>query len=93
LLNPHVSVAALQGFKQDKLDRFPYFSTYSLEWEKAPVRLLSQMHTAIVMDPAVQDAIKELVTLAKAKKQAAPPSPSSSSSSSSVVRPATPEQP
>lgn len=90
MLNTHVSVAALQGFKQDKLDRFPYFSTYSLDWEKAPVRLLSQMHTAIVMDPAVQDAIKELVTLAEAKKQAAPPSPSSSSS---VFRPATPEQP
>jgi len=95
-------------FRQTKLDRFPYFTTFSLDWGEAPVRLLSQMHTAIVLDPAVQTAIKGLVTLAEAEqaeraRKRDAESPTSDNNSSSVVdgakpspstssRPATPEQ-
>lgn len=57
--------------RQTDLQNFPYYSTYTLDYSDAAVRLLSQMHTDIIKDPEVQAAIKGLVKIATDVEQKA----------------------
>lgn len=57
--------------RQTDLQNFPYYSTYTLDYSDAAVRLLSQMHTDIIKDPEVQDHIRGLVKVATDAKQKA----------------------
>lgn len=59
---------AQQLLKQTDLFRFPYFTTYSLDFSNAATNMLSQQCTAVMMSEPVQKEIRELVALANAKK-------------------------
>jgi len=49
--------------------RFPYFTTFSLDYSESAVRLLSQMSTAVIKNDEVQEKIQELVASARRKKE------------------------
>lgn len=49
---------------QNNLDRFPYFTTFSLDFSPAAVHMLGQLSSAVILDPEVQKHIRELVDIA-----------------------------
>jgi len=49
---------------QNNLNRFPYFTTFSLDFSPEAVHMLGQLSSAVIMDKEVQQHIKELVQIA-----------------------------
>jgi len=59
---------------QDTLYRFPYFTTYSLDYSADAVKMLGQLCTAVLLHPDVKEHITKLVAVAsEAKGQTAGP--------------------
>jgi len=54
----------MQFMTQNNLDRFPYFTTFSLDFSPAAVHMLGQLSSAVILDPEVQKHIRELVDIA-----------------------------
>lgn len=63
-----IQFATLQFLTQRDLYRFPYFTTFSLDYSESAVRMLSQMSTAVIRNAEVQKHIQELVASARKKK-------------------------
>jgi hypothetical protein len=53
-----------QFLTQDTLYRFPYFTTYSLDYSADAVKMLGQLCTAVLLHPDVKEHITKLVTVA-----------------------------
>lgn len=58
-------VVMLQLLKQDNLYRFPYFTTFSLDFSNAATNMLSQHCSAVLLAPEVRAEIVKLVDLAE----------------------------
>lgn len=58
------TVLALQWLRTKDLYRFPYFTTFSLDFRNGPVHMLSQLCTAVIMAPEVETEIKRLIKFA-----------------------------
>lgn len=54
----------LQFLTQDTLYRFPYFTTYSLDYTSDAVKMLGQLCTAVLLHPEVKEHITKLVEVA-----------------------------
>jgi hypothetical protein len=54
----------LQFMTQRNLYRFPYFTTFSLDYAPEAVHMLGQLSSAVILDPEVQGHVKDLVRIA-----------------------------
>ena len=62
---------ALQFLTQDTLYRFPYFTTFSLDYSAEAVKMLSQMNTAVLLQHDVERHVHDLVQIASGAHAAA----------------------
>lgn len=58
----------MQFGTQNNLKRFPYFTTFSLDFSPSAVNMLSQLSSAVIMDSEVQKEIQGLLTIAAGGK-------------------------
>lgn len=63
--NPAEALFA-SGATQSDLHDFPYYSTWTLEWKEAPVNMLSQQASWVVLQ--LQDDIQAMITKAEGDK-------------------------
>lgn len=54
----------MQFMTQNNLNRFPYFTTFSLDFSPEAVHMLGQLSSAVILDDEVQKEIKRLVKIA-----------------------------
>jgi hypothetical protein len=57
-----------QFLTQDTLYRFPYFTTYSLDYSADAVKMLGQLCTAVLLHDDVKQHITKLVEVASESK-------------------------